>query len=152
MLAMLVAWNSAGEIVATLDHMVAQDEDGNVRGLIDFDAHETAGGRLTDIWKISNAIGSGTWPEWLGSSAHGFKVELQGKRIKALVHKDSGHRRERADVETAIQERITDARGKPADIRDLVGGPDRPLLLDDNGRTKARVRAERPPLPVIKAR
>jgi hypothetical protein len=132
--------------------MVAQDEDGNVRGLIDFDAHEEAGGRLTDIWKISNAVGSGTWPEWLGSSAHGFKVELQGKRIKALVHRDSGHRRERAAVEAAIQERITDAKGKPADIRDIVGGPDRPLILDENGRTKPKVKAKPSKLPVIRAK
>jgi hypothetical protein len=39
-----------------------------------------------------------------------------------------------------------------ADIRDLVGGPDRPLLLDENGKTMARPKVERPNLPVVAPR
>lgn len=125
--------------------------------------------------------GAAVWPEWLGGAANveydeegnvvrGFKVDLDPqKRLKALVHLVSGHRRERADIEAAIAERINEkraaarARGtefraaalaagvdltivaqwpdpepEPADIRDLVGGPDKPVPLDENGRTRPR--------------
>ena len=152
----LLAWNAAGEIVATLAHMVAQDENGNVIGLVDFEAHNAAGGRLRDVWEVSDATGSDTWPEWLGGAAYDFTVELDPNprnaraRIAALVHKKSGHRRERAEIEAVIEDRIQKANGKPADIRDVVGGPNRPLLLDENGRTKARTKAKRPVLPVVK--
>ena len=54
----------------------------------------------------------GTWPEWIGGRAHDFKVELQGKQIKALVHKASGHRRERAPVEAEISRRIKAGQGQ----------------------------------------
>ena len=96
--------------------------------------------RLRDIWDVENAVGSGTWPEWIGGRAHDFKVETDPstKRIKALVHKTSGHRRTRSSVEAAISKRIKDATGQPADIRDLVGGPTRPLVLDDEGKTIGR--------------
>lgn len=181
----LIAWNDGGEVVATLDHLV-RVEDGTVIGLVDFAAHERAGGRLRDVWTVSNAVGSGTWLEWLSESAHDFTVELDPNpsparaRIKALVHKKSGHRRERASIEAAIAERVNEKKleakkkgderrsmlrrrgvkehiieqlGDPipqaADLRDLLGGPGRPLLLDENGRTKARVKRERPNLPYV---
>lgn len=133
----LLAYDAAGAVVATLDHMVARDADGNVTGLIDFEAHEAAGGKLRDIWQVGNAVGSGTWPEWLSSGAHDFRVELAGpsgaKRIAALVHKTSGYRRERAAIEAAIAAvpLVNGAR----DIRAIVGGPQRPLALDAEGRT-----------------
>lgn len=155
MLHSLIAYDAQGNVVATLDHMVAKDDEGNVVGLVDFAAHEATGGRLRDIWENSNAVGSGTWPEWLSGRAHDFKVELDPNpgtaraRIKALVHKVSGHRRERAKVEAAIAARIKAAKGEPADIRDLVGGPGRPLLLDDKGKTLPRANVARPALPVI---
>lgn len=105
--------------------------------------------------------GSKVWPECLGGRAIEFRVELAGppgnKRIAALVHKQSGHRRERAEIEAKIMARIEEAHGKPADIRDLVGGPDRPLKLDEDGKTKPRpqptpippwvVRPEKPKKP-----
>ena len=52
----------------------------------------------------------------------------------------SGRRPERAVVETAaIRERLDPAReGRPADIRDVLGGPDPPLRLDDAGGTVDR--------------
>lgn len=150
MLTMLIAYDENGDVVATLDHMVARDEDGNVVGLVDFESHEEADGSLTDVWQVGNAVGSGTWPEWIGSKAYEFKVEREGKRIKALVHKQSGHRREKAAVKAAINERIKAANGAPADIRDIVGGPDRPLLIDDEGRTRPRQKVERPNLPVTR--
>lgn len=154
-LSFLIAYDSQGNIVGTVDHMIAQDDDSNVIGLIDFAAHEQAGGRLRDIWENSQAVGSGTWPEWLGGRAHEFRVELDPNpaparaRIKALVHKTSGHRRERADIEAAIAERVKQASGKPADIRDLVGGPNAPLLLDDEGKTRPKMKVERPKLPIL---
>lgn len=158
MLSMLIAYGAAGNVVATLDHLVARDPDGNVTGLIDFEAHELAGGKLRDIWDVDSAAGSGTWPEWIGARAHDFTVELgPDKRISALVHAKSGHRRERAAIEGAIRGRVAAAKAAtPAagdvrlthdpkqsgpgsvDIRDLVGGPTRPLVLDDNGRTVGR--------------
>jgi hypothetical protein len=147
MICSLLAYSSDGTVVATLDHLVARDADGNVLGLVDFAAHEASGGALTEIWQVSNAVGSGTWPEFLGGRAHEFRVELDGpsgaKRISALVHKSSGHRRDRAAVEAAIAAVEPDAVGR-RDIRHLVGGPDRPLKLDENGRT---IGPEQPRLP-----
>lgn len=132
----LLAYNAAGEVVATLDYMVARDDAGEVVGLLDFEAQELTG-ELTDVWSVVGAAGSGTWPEWLGVRAHDFTVERANGRISALVHRQSGHRRERITIEAAI------AQGEPA------GGPDRPLLLDDEGRTVARVPVQRPKLPII---
>lgn len=142
MLSMLLAYDADGNVVATLDHMVARDPDGNVIGLIDFAAHEHAGGRLRDVWDVSGAAGSGTWPEWIGARAYDFRVEIADGRIAALVHRQSGQRRERAKIEAAIAKRIALAKGDPADLRDLVGGPGRPLVLDDDGKTLGRT-----PLP-----
>ena len=130
----LLAYDAAGSVVATLDHMVARDNEGNVIGLIDFGAHEDAGGKLRDIWDVAGTTGSGTWPEWLGSAAHAFRVELTNRRITALVHRASGFRRERAAIEAAIAATPIDGQGM-RDIRHIVGGPQRPILLDDDGRT-----------------
>lgn len=186
MLKSLIAYDSIGNVIATLAHAVAKDESGNVVGLVDFEAHEAAGGRLREIWENDQAVGSATWPEWIGGRAHDFRVELDPApgnaraRIAALVHKQSGHRRERHVIEAAIAERIeakrADARQKgneqramlarrkvhpdviaefsdpppePADVRDLLGGPGKPLLLDEDGRTKERVKVARPALPVV---
>jgi hypothetical protein len=150
---MLLAYGAAGDVVQTLSYVVQYDADMVPLGLVDFGAHEEAGGENTDIFVTSNAVGSKVWPEWIGGRAHDFRVELVGppgrKRIAALVHKASGFRRERAAIEAAIQSRISAAAGAPADIRDLVGGPDRPLVLDDNGRNVARVATARPDLPLV---
>ncbi len=152
MLCSLLAYDDDGNVIATLDHMVARDADGNVVGLIDFDAHETAGGEHTDIWQVEGAKGSKTWPEWLGAGAHDFKVELEGKtgkkRLAALVHKESGHRRERADIDARIADRVAKAKpGQAVDIRDIVGGPDRPLALHSTGATKGVGKATRAKAP-----
>lgn len=145
MVGCLIAWDASGEVIATLDALVRYDGRGDPIGLVDFASAERSGPlRLREdgsagFWRVDRAVGSATWPEWIGSRAHDFRVELDGTRIVALVHKASGMRRERAVIEAAIEERIAAANGKPADIRDLVGGPDRPLILDDEGRTVARV-------------
>lgn len=147
----LLAYDAKGNIIATLDHMVARDAEGNPTGLIDFAAHEVAGGEHTDIWQVRQespdadggttvvpAKGSKVWPEWLGGHAHDFRVELAGpkgaRHIAALVHKTSGHRRVRKDIEAAIAAVVPDANGV-RDIRHLVGGPTKSLVLDEHGRT-----------------
>jgi hypothetical protein len=140
MLCQLLAYDAAGEVIGTLDYLVRYDAEGRALGLVDFAAHEEEGGEHTDIWRVSGAKGSKVWPEWLGGQAHAFRVELTGpagrKRIAALIHKVSGHRRERATVEAAIRARILEAGDGPADIRDLVGGPDRPIRLSDDGTAR----------------
>jgi len=164
MLSMLIAFTAAGNVIATQDYMVARDAAGNVVGLIDCEAHELAGGKLRDIWIQDGAAGSGTWPEWLGARAHDFMVELgPDKRIAALVHAKSGHRRERAPLEAEFAKRVAHAAdvervrgsGDPeaiADVGDLVGGPGKPLRLDDQGRTATPVDLPPPPdLPVVGA-
>jgi hypothetical protein len=148
----LVAYDSTGAVVATLDYLVRYDENGMALGMVDFAVIEEGGGEMTDVWRVSNASGSKVWPEWLGTNAHGMTVELIGppgnKRIAALVH-PSGHRRVRADIEAAIEARISESIG-PADIRDLVGGPGRPLELDDEGRTKPRRAPRATTLPLVR--
>lgn len=137
----LLAYNASGAVVATLDYLVARGPDGKATGLVDFAAIEEAGDEITPYWNVDGAVGAKVWPEWLGTAAHRFRVELVGppgrKRIAALVH-TNGHRRERAAVDAAIETRVKAAKGNPADIRNLVGGPGRPLALDENGATKAR--------------
>lgn len=153
---MLIGYNDDGDVVATLDYVVAYDEAGRAVGLVDFTAHERAGRQLTELWVNSASVGSGVWPEWIGARAHDFRVELDGPRIRALVHKVSGHRRERAAIEAEIDRRVEKARQLQAeidraptarravvraDLRGLVGGPLRPLELDDEGRTIGRAPA-----------
>lgn len=154
MISSLIAYDASGIVIATLDYVLARDPNtDDVIGLIDFAAHEEAGGEHVDVWSVDGATGSKVWPEWLGGRAHDFKVELVGlpgaKRIAALVHKTSGYRRDRAVLEAAIAARIAAAGDAPADIRDLVGGPDRPLVLDDTGRTKPRLKIQSNHLPVV---
>jgi hypothetical protein len=161
MLTMLVAYDVSNEVVATLGHCVQYDEQGNPLGLVDFEAHEVAGESLTDIWTVQDAAGSGTWPEWLGGAAHDFKVELRpGPKggtpsIRALVHKISGHRRERANIEAEISRRSEAARNElgevaPVDLRDLLGGPQRPKRLDADGRdAPPQTPVPRPRLPLV---
>lgn len=148
----------------TIEGTTLTDLEGERVGLADFEGHEAEGGALADYGRSGSAVGSATWPEWLrgrdlrnfdiefepGWSRHTARAERPDHRIAALVHKASGHRRERADLEAEIAGRIADAHGEPADIRDLVGGPDRPLLLDDEGRTTVRpVARGRSDLPLL---
>lgn len=152
---MLLAYDADGNVLGGLTQLVKYDpETGDVLGLEDF-ADDEANGRPhapdpndPEPWRIGHGSwtigptdgspnpvkGSKVWPEELGGRAAEFRVELTGKsgnkRITALVHKTSGHRRVRAAVEAAITDRIAKAKGGPADIRDIVGGPDRPLNID----------------------
>ena len=148
----LLAYDADGNVTATLDYLVQYDDQKRPLGLVDFAAHEENGGAMTDVWNVAGAAGSKVWPEYLGAAAHQYRVEKVGpagqKKIGALVHKTSGHRRERATIEAAIAQRIADAAGGPADIRDLVGGPDRPLVVDSEGKTVPRQPRTRPNLPL----
>jgi hypothetical protein len=151
MLCMLIAYAADGSVIATKDYLVKLNPEGEAVGLVDFAAHEAAGGKLRDIWDVQGATGSGTWPEWLGAQAHDFTVELgPDKRIAALRHRKSGVKRKRADIEAAIAAVEPDARGRK-DIRHLVGGPGRPLRLDGVGRTLPAAPRVVPDLPTVGA-
>jgi hypothetical protein len=151
MLSPLIYWNADGDVVGTLDILVARDQEGHVLGLVDFGHYERAGDRLRrfgeagwidEAGNTHYASGAGTWPEWLEGGAAAFRVELAPKpaparaQIVALVHKISGHRRERVAVEEAISAVPVVDGGQ--DIRHLVGGPQRPLVLDEHGKTVGR--------------
>jgi hypothetical protein len=90
--AFLVAWNEAGDILATLDGLFM---DG---AYVDLLAAEASGRKMRDLWLVAGAIGSGTWPTNIGGEAHRYRVELdpeQPHRVVALVHRDTGERIER---------------------------------------------------------
>jgi hypothetical protein len=157
-MAALLAYDAGGNVVATLDSMVVRTATGDVVGLVDFGAHERDGQPLAEIWTNDQAVGSGTWPEFLGGRAHEFRVELEpgwsrtdpnrsGYRIRALLHRFSGQRRERAEVEQAIAAVL--AKLPPPDERTaadqaaispalaaVVGAPGSVLPLDAAGRTR----------------
>lgn len=165
-LGMLIAYDDDYNVVATLDYGTTRNDQGEVTGLVDFAAHEAAGGEHTDIWTVAfrysepdgtvldtAAKGSKVWPEYLGGQAHQFRVELVGppgqKRINALIHKTSGHRRERAAIEAAIEAVLPHRTTGAKDIRGIVGGPHRPLPLDEHGKTAPRATGARPNVPLI---
>ena len=89
MSAFLVAWNEAGDIVATLDGLFM---DG---AYIDLLAAEASGRKMRDLWIVAGAVGSGTWPVNLGGDAHRYRVELdpdQPHRVVALIDRETGER------------------------------------------------------------
>lgn len=172
MLSCLLAYNAGGEVVASLDHLIWLAPDGT-RHVVDFAAHEAAGGKLRNVWLVNDAVGSGSWPEWLGASVHDFRVELdhgEAHRIRRLVHQRSGHVRHRDRIDREIARRHAaevkairktlglrkDAEvsvdGVVVDLRDLLGGPGKPLEIDDDGRnTKRHTDAEwTAPFPLIR--
>ena len=147
----ILYFDAAGNVVGSLDALVDRSPEGDAIGLVDFEAAELAGDRLRRFGAVgwtdsatgitTYAAGAATWPEWLaGGKLAEFRVELEPNpaparaRIRALVHRTSGYRRERAAIEAAIVAVEPDASGT-RDIRHLVGGPTRPLQLDADGRT-----------------
>lgn len=153
MLGILICYDSEGNVTSTLESLVARDPDtGQVVGIVDFLTHEEEGGKFrvdaqrpNGIINDPRAVGAGAWPEWLGARAAEFKVEVHDGKITRLRHRDSGHVRDRAKIEKAIADRKKAAKGEPADIRDLVGGPTKPLELDGAGRTVIRSAGHGPP-------
>lgn len=205
---MLLAWDKDGNIVRGSSWMAKRDDEGNVIGFVDFEAHELAGGSMTDIvvygaagvypelpplpdsdfregrvvfrtsdrtfhrrqgatWvpHTPQVVGAGTWPEHLGTEARNFKVELRpGPKgstplVRALVHRDSNHRRERTTIEETIENRIRGEQqraaleGRPPqaiNATDVIGAPGNPLLLDRQGRNRGRIIISAPNLPFRK--
>ena len=150
---MLIAYDADGNVVATLDYWSSTTTIPTGRRWASSTSPPTRrrAASTPTSGRSHGAKGSKVWPECLGGRAHEFRVELDGpaggKRIGALVHKESGHRRERAAIEAEIAKRLEAGNGT-ADIRDLVGGPDRPLHLDKKGKTAPRPKVARPVLPL----
>ena len=154
----LLFYDADGNVVGTLDYMVRYDDDGVPIGLVDFEAHELSGGRLREIVEHGSAVGAGTWPEWLGASAHDFKVQVRpGAKggthlIRSLQHSRSGYRRERSDIESALSDLISGTGpGDVVNVSGILGGPGKHLILDEDGRTAAAVVPVKPDLPVLPA-
>lgn len=162
----LLAYDRSGRIVAAMDFLVARTATGY--GLVDFEATEAAGPLRDRLWTVSGAAGSGTWPEFLSTeSLADFRVELDRAHvhpIRALVHVLSGFRRERRAVADAIAAReeaeaerlrsylrpgrLVRIRGG-VDVSDIIGSPERYLVLDDDGRTLAEADRDAERLPVV---
>lgn len=144
---MLVAYDDEGNVIASIQYQTAIDPaTGDVLGLVDFAGMEEAGipfrgsGEHVNVWDVPGATGSAVWPQYLGADKiHEFRVEVdERKRIAAIIHKPTGVRRSREVLERTIAERIEQAAGQPADIADLVGGPDRPLEVTETGAIRRR--------------
>ncbi len=150
MLSMLLAYDADGNVVATLDYVVAYDPDtGEALGLVDFEAVEDDPAKaLTDVWNASAAVGSGTWPEWIGTAAHDFKVTRAGGKITELTHK-TGTKRVRSVIKDAIATAIRESK-EPPNITPIVGSPSQPLALNSRGNRAARKRAQPTTLPLAR--
>lgn len=110
----LLAYDENGDVVASLDRLYEAGQ------IVDLAGAEATGEKLRRFWVVSGAVGSGTWPENLGASAVDYRVVLDSEsphRIVALVHRQTGARRDRAAVE------VLDDLGAP-------GRPVRPVDLE----------------------
>lgn len=131
MIGMALGYDEDGHVIAGL-HVLVRYVDGEPQ-LVDFEELE-AQGILASVWNPSGVSGTGSWPEWLRAEdaiQHDVALDEQG-RITS-VQRRGGIVRSRADITAEIESRLREGEGV-ADIRDLVGGPDRPLVLDPQGR------------------
>lgn len=198
MRSMLIGWDHDGNVVRSISEVIALDEAGEVVGHIDFEAHELAGGSMTDIvvfgavavdvlpplpdpmfqpvsddpdarpsrvlfllperqvyrnrdgaWVAEphpTIAGAGTWPEFLADPCS-FRVDLRpgpkggSHRVRALVHRVSGHRRDRAALGAEVQRRVDASLARVQERRaerarvvaargDADGHPPTDLMLD----------------------
>jgi hypothetical protein len=53
----LEATDASGFVLATLDKMVVRDAAGQP-AIVDWEAHEQAGGKLRDVWDVAGAVRS----------------------------------------------------------------------------------------------
>lgn len=144
----LVAYDRSGNITTVLEFLVLPDGEGGY-GLVDLEEAERSGLKLRELWEVSGASGSAHWPEHLGERFHEFRVERDRRfslPARRLVHRRSGHVRDRAAIEAAVQE----AKGRPreeraAALRAAIGHEFAPLDLDRDGRTAERQRDAEPP-------
>lgn len=150
----LIAYDRSGNIVASMDHLAIEDDAGVVRA-VDFVANERAGVKLRNLWLVSGARGSTTWPEHLGHRFGEFRVELDPAhplRGRRLVHRGSGHVRDRESIELDIERRKQAQRRagrRTLDVRPFLGDAVTPLALDDHGRTRPKRDPNAPPPSVI---
>lgn len=156
----LIAYDRQGNVICALDFLVNEDEDGTYR-LVDLEGTEAAGTKLRELWEVSGASGSTTWPEYLGERFPEFRVQLD-RRFKhagrRLVHRRSGVARDRVAVEDAIVARKEAARQEAKagrrprfDLRPVIGSPMSPIVLDDTGRDRGQVDGYTPPTrPVLR--
>ena len=149
-----IAYDRAGNIVASMDHLAIPDETGRVYA-VDLIGCERAGVKLRDLWFVSGASGSTTWPEYLGERFHEFRVELDPThplRGRRLVHRRSGHVRDRESIELDIDRRKQAQKRsgrRVLDLRDFLGDAVHPLLLDDDGRTRTDADAHPPGRAIV---
>jgi len=136
----LIAYDRSGNVMAVIDDLVLQDEDGVFRS-VDFEATEAADVKLRELWEVSGASGSTSWPEHLGERFLEFRVKVDKRfnlRGRELAHRGSGHARKRDAIEAAVVRRVEETevtRGRRVvDVRPLLGDPSRPLPLDKDGR------------------
>jgi hypothetical protein len=88
-------------------------------------AYEAQGRKFSDLWSVPGAVGSGAWPEHLGIAATRFVVELDGSRIVALVSAAGEQRRDRAEIEAAVEAAVAEGR----DSKELLGSVAKPLTI-----------------------
>lgn len=157
---MLVAYDTDGNVCDVLYTAVRRRRDGT-KILVDFAAMEmnrepfdNRENPATGVWHHEHAVGSKVWPERLSLRSRDWRVEKEGPagatRLTALVHKTSGHRRERAAIEQAISDRLTEATADAGGelrltmdqylelLADIVGLPTEPLMLTETGETAQR--------------
>jgi len=91
---MLIAYDSSGNVVATLGHLVHRDASGR-KYLVDLEAAEPD---VLQIWEVQAAVGAKFWPDAV-VRPHDWRVEKSGpdgaKHLSALTHRVSGERLER---------------------------------------------------------
>jgi len=130
---MALAWDAAGNVVATLDYLVRPE------GIVDLVGLDEEG-RLVEAWSVPGVTGAGTFPAYLGAQAHDYRVIRVAGKITALQHKTKpGSRIERADIEARILAKLEAEKGNPQiNLTDIIGAPDRPLLLTAEGKLRQR--------------
>jgi len=142
-LGMGLAYNAAGDVVATLDYLVRPE------GIVDLVGLDEEG-RLGEVFSVQGATGAGTFPAYLGAQAHDYRVIQAAGKITALQHKTNGSRIERADIEARIIAKLEAEQGNPQiNLTEVIGAPDRPLSLTTEGKLRQRavpVAAELPTL------
>ena len=112
---LLVLYHADGTIWGAFPPMVRYSSEGLPIETIDWEAREAAGLPVTDLLTVTTPgddanppiKGAKHWPESQVPDLHAHRVELAGKaghkHIAALVHKTSGHLRDRAAIEAAME-------------------------------------------------
>lgn len=138
----VLAYDRRGRIVSTTDWLVRHDALGRAC-LVDFYAMEREG-RIMAVVRDPEAIGAGTWPQWL-SEHWEWRVEVgQDGMIAAIVHRQSNARVDRAALLAEVERRVEAARGVPINASDLLGSPLRPLVYRNGALRPVETEVEVP--------